>query len=182
MPVSFDRVVLGVASTAAGGFLGVLIAWLGSHIANWNAAVLVIGPLGVAVGLTELFGGKPPLLQLNRETPRVFWSGMPMVWATGTGLLIGTGLFTRIGYSVFYVAPLGVAISGDGRVGLMVLGAYGAVRGFAPLALHQTLARTGFRSMMITLIRRRRHARALSGLLATTWFGLLMLGALLVGL
>lgn len=107
------------------------------------------------------------LWQIDRETPRAWGEPSAFSWALKTGTLIGTGFLTRIGYTVFYVAPIGILLAGDPISGTVILGTYGATRGFSSLVLNRWLALdAGFDRLMMVLFRLRTKARILSA--ATT--------------
>jgi hypothetical protein len=53
----------------------------------------------------------------------------PLRWATQNGLALGFGATSRIGFWLWYAIPLGAFLVGDPRLGAVVYGTYGLIRG-----------------------------------------------------
>jgi hypothetical protein len=123
---TFSSALAGLATGATlgavGGFLPLKVRLaIGTLVA---VAAIVVGAFG-------LFGYRVPLPQLNCETPQLWVNKGPLPWAMQNGLALGFGATSRIGFSLWYVVPMGTLLLGSPTLGAAAYGAYGLVRGLA---------------------------------------------------
>jgi hypothetical protein len=85
-----------------------------------------VGAIGLA--LADLAGKLRRPWQCDIETPQRWVYQGPLAWPIKNGLSLGFGGFTRLGFALWYVIPLGVALSGWPAYGAAVWGAYGLLR------------------------------------------------------
>lgn len=119
-----------LAGAVSGVMAGVALGAAG-HAIDAEARVviaLVVACVATAGGLIEIAGGKVPLLQCNRETPRRWVARGPAYWAVRNGLSLGCGATTRIGFAIWYLVPAAAFLSASPLVGAMLFGVYGATR------------------------------------------------------
>jgi len=117
--------------------VGLLFGALGSMIdqdARTGLATLAAS-IGTVIGAMGLAGRSPRLLQRDHETPQRWLDYGPGVWSLLNGTVLGLGMFTRIGFWLWYVVPLGSLLVGEPRTAAYIYGAYGAMRGVASGAL-----------------------------------------------
>jgi hypothetical protein len=87
------------------------------------------------VGAVELSGRRIMVLQCDRETPRRWVDRGAVRWAVKTGMALGVGGTTRIGFWLWFVVPLGVFLVGDVAAAGAIYGTYAVVRGLGPIAV-----------------------------------------------
>ena len=104
------------------GLIGVLAPVSGSHTAESIAGLSLI-----AAACVEIWADRFPLFQRPRNTPRR-WTQHPTTWAAKNGVALGTGMTTRIGFGLWYVVPISIALSGSVASGVLIGGVYGFVR------------------------------------------------------
>lgn len=128
---------------AAGALTGAALGALGSAFdvtvrIGLGTALAVVA---IALGSVELAGRRIRPLQCDRETPQRWVHLGPIRWALRNGAALGFGAGTRLGFSLWYVVPLGSLLFGDVALGAAIYGAYGATR--AVLAWAMLRAGTG---------------------------------------
>lgn len=121
---------VGVLSGALAGSVGSLVP-LDVRI----AAAFGLCAIGVVVGLVELVFGKHLVVQCNRETPKSWVGRGAAKWALMNGAALGFGASSRLGFSLWYVAPCAALLSGSALAGAFLYGLYAFVRASAPVAL-----------------------------------------------
>lgn len=122
LAASFSGAVAGYAL----GALGALVPSTGRVAAATLLAVIALG-----LGASELAGRHPRVLQCARETPRVWVARGAVPWAIRTGMALGFGATTRVGFWVWFTIPLVPFLMGDPVVGMVTYGTYGFVRASA---------------------------------------------------
>jgi hypothetical protein len=128
-----------VAGTAAGFFLG----GMGTAVSPDGRATIValLALAGIVIATGEVLRGwRIPVLQWNRETPREWLLHRPLLGAFRTGLAIGSGFATRIGFWLWYVVPLAAFASGSVVAGAAIFGMYAVVRALVPVVLAGSIA------------------------------------------
>ena len=93
------------------------------------AAGSILAVLAVAVSGLEFLGRRIQPPQFDCETPQRWVHKGPLRWAIQNGLALGFGATSRIGFWLWYAIPLGAFLVGDPRLGAVVYGTYGLVRG-----------------------------------------------------
>lgn len=121
---SLSSALAGLAAGAVLGTWGSLLP-LGSRL----AAGSVLAVLAIAVSGLEILGRRIQPPQFDCETPQRWVHKGPLRWATQNGLALGFGATSRIGFWLWYSIPLGAFLVGDPRLGAVVYGTYGLVRG-----------------------------------------------------
>jgi hypothetical protein len=127
-----------VGSLAAGAASGFALGWLGSTVPFQirSAASAAFALVAAAIGLVELLGRRRVrVLQRNHETNRQWLYVSPVLGAMATGAVIGAGVFTRIGYWLWYVVPIGCWVVGSPMIGAAVFGTYAFTRAVVPALL-----------------------------------------------
>jgi hypothetical protein len=119
-----------LSGTAAGIVVGAFLGWLGSRTGNdvRLAAGTILGLLAVAVGVAELSGHRPPLLQRNRETPQRWLHAGALRWAIMNGAALGSAFTTRLGFTLWYVVPASALLLGSPARGAAIYGTYAFAR------------------------------------------------------
>ncbi len=115
-----------IMAAIVGGALGLLGATLDTGTRAGVAAALAI--LGAFLALLGLSGRPLRPLQFDRETPYGWLSPGPVFWSLRNGTAIGLGAFTRMGFWLWYVVPLGALLSASPVLGGIGYGAYAFVR------------------------------------------------------
>ncbi len=116
--------ILLLAATAAGALVGATLGLLGALLSPVTV-VVVWGAAGVIVASLVL--GRP-LLQRDRETPRRWLELRDWRAAAFSGALLGSGLFTRLGFWSFYALPLAAFGGASAPFGASVFAFYAAAR------------------------------------------------------
>lgn len=118
------------AGTVAGIAAGVSLGWVGSAIAPEFRAVIVVclAFMALLISLTELFGHRVRMIQIDRETPYEWLGPGPLLWAARNGAAIGFGAGTRLGFWLWYVVPLGSLLAGSPILGGIAYGLYSLTR------------------------------------------------------
>jgi len=99
---------------------------------NWRVTGGSLAAVGLlALGLQHLFGERPRLIEINRETSQALLELGPIRWSVVNGAALGVGFVSRIGFAAWYAIPLTALGFGDPLLGSLVFGAYGAARGLA---------------------------------------------------
>lgn len=126
-------VVFSLAASLSGALLGAALGWLGSLISvDVRTAVATLGGMAaILVGISELTGHRIGLAQCDRETPQKWIHTGALPWALRNGVALGTGVFNRIGFWLWYAIPIGAFLSGSPLLGAVVYGAYSCTRGMA---------------------------------------------------
>lgn len=157
--------VLGFVSTAAGAVLGVALGLAGAALGfPTPMAFALAGIVAGVIGLRELATGRRMrLLQFDRETPRTWDDGSLLSWAVKTGIAVGTGLYTRIGFTLWYIIPGAALLSGRAGFGAELMGVYGATRGFATMLFNRQLCTVGWPTLRARWLVVRSPARRVSG-------------------
>ncbi len=124
-------VVYTLSSALAGLVTGAVLGAVGNLLPlDFRlAAGSILAVIAVAVGGLEFFGRRVQLPQFDCETPQRWVHKGPLRWATQNGLTLGFGATSRIGFWLWYVVPLGAFLVGDPRLGAIIYGAYGLIRG-----------------------------------------------------
>lgn len=119
-----------LSATLSGAITGGGLALVGQALGrDGRAVVAAAGAAGaIVVGGSELAGVRVPLPQLDRETPPPWTVRHALAWAIRNGALLGTGAWSRIGFWLWFVVPVGALISGDAIRGAGLYGAYGLAR------------------------------------------------------
>jgi len=120
--------VFAASGLSAGALVGAAFGALGRFI-SWSPAATVLSALVfAALGLSDLLGFRPRLLQRDRETPKSWVDRHHLVWALLNGTSLGSGATTRLGFVAWYWLPLGCLGAGSAGGGALVWGSYGVVR------------------------------------------------------
>lgn len=114
------------------------------------------------LGAFELWGKRLRLLQRDKETPVLWTMQGPVRYAVKTGSVIGIGASTRIGFTAWYLLPVGVLVLGKASYGALVWGGYGLARSALSIAVRAQNARSDIREVGARLLGRRAEATALS--------------------
>jgi hypothetical protein len=119
-----------LAGTASGALAGAVLGWIGTLLAPDARAGIatLLGVLAIVVATLELLGHRVPLLQRDKETPRDWLTAGPLLWAMRNGASLGFGARSRLGFSLWYVIPVGALLSGRPLVGALGYGLYGLTR------------------------------------------------------
>jgi hypothetical protein len=114
----------------AGALEGAGLAWFGALFPTGSRAALasLLAVVGLAVGTASMLGRRIRLLQINHETSQRLMGLGPYWWASINGAALGAGGFSRIGFALWYVLPVGALVSAEPPVGIALLGTYGLVR------------------------------------------------------
>ncbi len=153
---SLSSALAGIVAGAALGAAGGLLA-LGLRVAVGS----ILAVAAIAVGSLEFFGRRVRLPQFDCETPQRWIRKGPLRWATRNGLILGFGATSRIGFWLWYAIPLGAFLVGDVRLGAVVYGTYGLVRGLGAVFILLVMLTLKF-DVSDWLIRRYGAARALA--------------------
>lgn len=122
-------VAAAAAGSAAGAALGALGSVLDATARLGLATALAVA--AVAFGGIEVAGRRIRPLQCDRETPQRWIHRGPIRWALSNGAALGFGAGTRLGFSLWYVVPLGALVFGNVVLGAAIYGAYGGTRAVA---------------------------------------------------
>lgn len=123
----------------------------------------VAAGVGILAAVSELAFGRLILPHRDIETPRRWEDGSWFSWSVKNGLALGAGFLTRVGFTLWYVAPVALFFNGDWVLGAWVMGVYGAVRGLSLVPTNGALNRLGFHRVARRLAASRRSAQRLSG-------------------
>ena len=132
-------VVYIVASTVGGALVGLAMAALGSGVylvvpgatAAWP--VLVVGVLALLYGLHEAQLLRLPHPERAWQVPNAWIRRWPIRGTALFGLILGTGLFTFIPFTSYYVVLAWEAGTGSLLLGTALGAAYGLLRGLPAL-------------------------------------------------
>lgn len=122
----------------AGASAGFALGWAGSllSVGDRRAVGAVLALAALYVGFTDtLSWGRVRVLQLDRETNQLWVVRHPLGGAWATGVVIGAGLATRVGFWLWYVVPTGCFLLGRADLGAAIYATYAAVRVIVPIAL-----------------------------------------------
>jgi hypothetical protein len=131
---SYDRrpalIVYVVTGTLVGAAAGAFTASAGSLLTTEARSALgaLFALAATAIGLAELTGHRVSLVQIDRETPFSWLLAGPVKWAARNGVTLGFGAFTRLGFWLWFVIPVGAIVSGSPLIGSLGWGAYAFVR------------------------------------------------------
>jgi hypothetical protein len=128
-----------VASTAGGALVGLALAALGSVVyqvvpgptALWP--VLIVGLLALLYGLHEAQLVRLPHPERAWQVPNAWMRRWPIRGTALFGLILGTGLFTFIPFTSYYVVLAWEAGTGSLLLGTALGAAYGLLRGLPAL-------------------------------------------------
>ena len=128
------------ASTVGGALVGLLLGAVGRGLylvvpgptRVWP--VLIIGALALLYALHEARIVRLPQPERAWQVPNGWIRRWPFLGAAMFGVILGTGLFTFIPFTSFYVLLAWELGTGSLRIGLVLGAAYGFVRGFAAVA------------------------------------------------
>lgn len=125
------------ASIVAASIVGFALGQAGTRFPESLrlAGLTVAGAAVLCLGILEAFARRVPLLECNRETPQRLLASGALRGAIANGLRLGHGLSTRVGFSLWYLVPIGAFLSGGATRGAIVYGSYGLTRGLGPWAL-----------------------------------------------
>lgn len=125
------------AATASATVTGALLGQLGAQIPREPrvGVATLLGAVAVGVGALEVSGRRVRPLQCDRETPQSWIHRGAVRWAVMNGAALGIGAWSRIGFWLWYVVPLGSLLIADPRVGAAIYGSYGFGRSAAALGL-----------------------------------------------
>lgn len=122
-----------LTSTLAGIVSGIVLGRFGEILGLEPRVALasILGLVALAVGVLELIGRRPWLLQYDRETPQSWVRGGTLRWAMWNGGTLGVGAASRIGFWLWYVVPTGAFLLANPLLSAGLYGIYGFVRGTA---------------------------------------------------
>jgi len=130
-------VVFSLSSALAGGLTGTILGAIGASL-SYGIRVALISLLAipaVALGGIELLGHRLQPLQCDRETPQEWVRLGPLRWAMYNGMALGSGAWSRIGFWLWYVVPIGAFLVGRPLLSAALYGTYGLARGAAVWAI-----------------------------------------------
>lgn len=134
---SISATTVGAVTGAALGFTG---SWL--PVSVRNRVLMLAGFFAVFTAAMQAF--RPfPLLQRNRETPMRWLRGSRLWWGVANGAMLGNGMFTRLGFALWYLLPVAVLSLGNAAWGAVIWGLYGLVRTFPGLLLTRAMVTKG---------------------------------------
>jgi hypothetical protein len=143
-----------VSGTVGGLLTGLLLGGVASLWQNvvkpsnwWGVTFLALALVLEAAGRS--FRWFPP--QRNKETPRSWTSRPPEFWGLATGLVLGSGVATRIRFSAWYIAPIIIVLFGSVASGAVIMGVYGLTR----VTMSEVLFRETVRGTRIWAVPRR---------------------------
>ena len=111
----------------AGALTGALLARCVNVIGGGTVVVFVCAAVVSLLLLADL-AGHPILLQRNAETPREWVDRPAWQWAVWNGAALGSGVWTRIGFPIWYVLPLIGVATASVAITATCWAAYGFVR------------------------------------------------------
>lgn len=137
-----------VASTAGGALVGLGLAALGSVVytvlpgpgATWS--LLLVGLLALLYGLHEAQLLRLPHPERAWQVPNAWIRRWPIGGTALFGLILGTGLFTFIPFTNYYIVLAWEAGTGSLALGALLGAAYGLLRGL-PVLVGGTLLLLG---------------------------------------
>ena len=134
-----------LAASAAGAAAGALTGLLGSTLGESArlAIATALAIAAIAAGAYELLRRPLVPLQCDRETPQRWMDRGPLGWAARNGASLGFGAFTRLGYLLWYVVPVGCLLLASPATGALVWAAYGFGRAAGAGALIAVAYRIG---------------------------------------
>lgn len=109
-------------------------------------------------------------MRVRYETPCAWTEQSEYAWALKTGMLLGAGLATRLGFSLWFVVLLGSFHVSAWHVVGLALALYGVVRGSSAIAISALYARRGAATVGAWLVGARPAATRASAL-STVAFG-----------
>lgn len=122
-----------VAGAAAGAILGLLGAVAGVDGASTRARVAILaGAVVVAIAIDA--SGRPVPGPRRQVDERWLDRYRGWVYGLGYGSQLGLGVLTVVSSAATYVALMAALLTGSAVGGAIILGCFGAVRGFTPLA------------------------------------------------
>jgi hypothetical protein len=109
-----------------GASLGSLGTMIDVDVRVASGTVLAFGAL--IVGVRELLGHRPRLIQRNVETPQRWLYRGTLRWALLNGATLGGAVSTRLGFSIWYAIPSGSLLMADPAFGALLYGLYAFTR------------------------------------------------------
>jgi len=146
-----------------GAVMYLLAYWI--NLSSRGILVMGIGCLLLVTGLIEISGRRVPLVQWNRETPRSWVSGSLTTWTVKNGAILGSGVFTRLGFAGWYLMPCVVLVSPNLALSVLVFGAYGLTRTACVFDTLSVVNRRGFALAARSILGERDNARIWSAIL-----------------
>jgi hypothetical protein len=132
-----------VVAGSIGLALGVAGEWLlkGFRV-RVEIAVSLVALVGTYAALERLLN--LGLLERNQQTSRSWTNRPASLWAIYNGGLLGAGIATRLGSSIWYLVPAAAFLSATPVRGLVIYGIYGLARsGLGLLGMMLWLGRSG---------------------------------------
>jgi hypothetical protein len=119
-----------MAGTTSGATAGAMLGLAGGQLTSSTRAAIatLLGIVAVVVATLEVLGHRVPLVQRDTETPHGWLAAGPLLWALRNGWSLGLGAGSRLGFSLWYVIPVGAFLSGRPLVGALGYGLYGLTR------------------------------------------------------
>lgn len=127
-----------VSSTLAAALLGGILGWVGAQasLEVRLAVATLLGLAGALVGAVEVLGRRIKVPQCDVETPQAWVKESSWKWATKNGIALGMGAFSRIGFPLWYVIPMGSLLLASPAAGGAIYGSYGLFRAFPACAMY----------------------------------------------
>lgn len=133
--------------------------------------MVLAGLVALAVALTvDGWIARVPILQRDTETNKAWVSAGRVRWATLTGLALGVGLTTRLGYLAWYLIPATTLLTASPVAGGLVWGVYGGTRSASAIAsgLYLRSTRPGTFTQTSLLTTGRSRARIMTDFVGVT--------------
>lgn len=117
--------------TATGIAMGVVLGTVGSMMSLRTrvAFATLVALTSVVIGILEALGVRVRLPEPHGQTPRRWLDQGSFVGPAKNGIALGFGLATKVGFSMWYLIPIGALLTGSALGGGVVYGAYAFVRG-----------------------------------------------------
>lgn len=122
----------------AGAVIGYSLGWFGSMIPLGSRAALgaALALAGIFIGACDVIGRcRVGVFQLNRETNQRWLARHRVRGAFATGIVIGAGFATRVGFWLWYVIPVGCLLLARPKLSAGIYGTYALTRAAVPILL-----------------------------------------------